>query len=57
MEERSHVLSTTIKRNIDDMPTFGAGTNIAAVLLGVLGIPGAELVPLAGNLLVARPYG
>lgn len=43
--------------HVTKLQTIGAGTNIAAVLLGVLGIPGADLVPLAGDLLVARPYG
>lgn len=43
--------------HVSKLQTIGAGTNIAAVLLGVLGVPGAQLVPLAGELLVARPYG
>lgn len=43
--------------HVSKLQTIGVGTNIAAVLLGVLGIPGAKLVPLAGDLLVARPYG
>jgi predicted Zn-dependent protease len=30
--------------------------NIATVLLDALGVPGAGLIPVAGDLLVARPY-
>ncbi|MGQ0811204.1 MAG: M48 family metalloprotease, partial [Nitrospiraceae bacterium] len=37
--------------------TIGAGTTVAAVLLEALGVPGSGFVPLAGDLLVARPYG
>jgi predicted Zn-dependent protease len=42
--------------HVSKLQTIGAGTNIAAVLLDALGVPGAGLVPLAGDLLVARPY-
>ena len=39
------------------LQTIGPGTNIAAVLLSAFGVPGAGLVPLAADLLIARPYG
>lgn len=43
--------------HVTKLQTIGTGTNIAAVLLNALGVPGAGLVPLAGDLLIARPYG
>jgi len=43
--------------HVTKLQTIGTGTNIAAVLLSALGVPGAELVPVAGDLLIARPYG
>jgi predicted Zn-dependent protease len=43
--------------HVTKMQTIGTGTNIAAVLLNAFGVPGAGLVPMAGDLLIARPYG
>jgi len=43
--------------HVTKLQTIGVGTNIAAVLLDAFGVPGAGLVPLAGDLLIARPYG
>ena len=43
--------------HVTKLQTIGAGTNIAAVLLNAFGVPGAGLVPIAGDLLIARPYG
>ena len=43
--------------HVTKLQTIGAGTNIAAVLLNAFGVPGAGFVPLAGDLLIARPYG
>jgi len=43
--------------HVTKMQTIGMGTNIAAVLLNAFGVPGAGLVPMAGDLLIARPYG
>jgi predicted Zn-dependent protease len=42
--------------HVTRLQTIGAGVNIATVLLDALGVPGAGLVPVAGDLLVARPY-
>ncbi len=42
--------------HVTKLQTIGAGVNIATVLLDALGVPGAGLVPVAGDLLVARPY-
>jgi len=42
--------------HVTTLQTIGTGTNIAAVLLNAFGVPGAGLVPLAGDLLIARPY-
>jgi predicted Zn-dependent protease len=39
------------------LQTIGAGTNIATILLSAYGVPGAGLLPMAGDLLIARPYG
>lgn len=43
--------------HVTKLQTIGAGVNVAAILLDALGVPGAGLVPVAGDLLVARPYG
>jgi Zn-dependent protease with chaperone function len=43
--------------HVTKLQTIGTGTNIAAVLLSAFGVPGAGLVPMAGDLLIARPYG
>lgn len=43
--------------HVTKMQTIGTGTNIAAVLLNAFSVPGAGLVPIAGDLLIARPYG
>jgi predicted Zn-dependent protease len=43
--------------HVTKLQTIGTGTNIAAVLLSAFGVPGAGLVPVAGDLLIARPYG
>ena len=43
--------------HVTKLQTIGTGTNIAAVLLDAFGVPGAGLVPIAGDLLIARPYG
>lgn len=42
--------------HVTKLQTIGTGTNIAAVLLNAFGVPGAGLVPMAGDLLIARPY-
>jgi predicted Zn-dependent protease len=42
--------------HVTRLQTIGTGVNIATVLLDALGVPGAGLVPVAGDLLVARPY-
>ena len=42
--------------HVTRLQTIGAGVNIATVLLDALGVPGAGLIPVAGDLLVARPY-
>jgi predicted Zn-dependent protease len=43
--------------HVTKLQNIGTGTNIAAVLLNAFGVPGAGLVPIAGDLLIARPYG
>ena len=43
--------------HVTKLQTIGTGTNIAAILLSAFGVPGAGLVPMAGDLLIARPYG
>ena len=43
--------------HVTKLQTLGTGTNIAAALLSAFGVPGAGLVPIAGDLLIARPYG
>ena len=43
--------------HVTKLQTIGTGANIAAVLLSAFGVPGAGLVPIAGDLLIARPYG
>ena len=43
--------------HVTKLQTIGTGTNIATILLNAFGVPGAGLVPLAGDLLIARPYG
>ncbi len=43
--------------HVSKLQTIGAGTNIAAILLSAFGVPGAGLLPMAGDLLIARPYG
>ena len=43
--------------HVTKLQTIGTGTNIAASLLSAFGMPGAGLVPIAGDLLIARPYG
>ncbi len=43
--------------HVTKLQTIETGTNIAAVLLSEFGVPGAGLVPVAGDLLIARPYG
>jgi len=42
--------------HVTRLQTIGAGVSIATVLLEALGVPGAQLAPLAGDMLVARPY-
>jgi predicted Zn-dependent protease len=42
--------------HVTKLQTIGTGTSIAAVLLNAFGVPGAGLVPLAGDLLITRPY-
>lgn len=42
--------------HVTKLQTMGTGMNIASILLSVLGVPGARLLPMAGELLVARPY-
>ncbi len=43
--------------HVSKLQNIGTGTNIAAVLLSVFGVPGAGLLPMASDLLIARPYG
>ena len=43
--------------HMSKLQTIGAGTNIAAILLSAFGVPGSGLLPMAGDLLIARPYG
>ncbi|MGA6826071.1 M48 family metallopeptidase [Nitrospira sp. NS4] len=43
--------------HVTTLQTIGTGTSIAAIVLNALGVPGAGLVPIAGDLLIARPYG
>lgn len=43
--------------HVTKLQTIGTGTNIAAGLLSAFGVPGAGLLPIAGDLLIARPYG
>lgn len=38
------------------MGPWGTGMTIASILLGLLAVPGARLVPMGGELLIARPY-
>ena len=42
--------------HVTRLQTIGTGVNIATVLLEALGVPAAQLRPIAGDLLVARPY-
>ncbi len=42
--------------HVTKLKTIGTGVTIAAVLLDAVGVPGAGLVPIAGQLLVERPY-
>jgi len=42
--------------HVTKLQIIGTGTSVAAVLLNAFGVPGAGLVPLAGDLLIARPY-
>jgi predicted Zn-dependent protease len=43
--------------HVTKLQRMGAGVSIATVLLEALGVPGAQLTPLAGDLFLARPYG
>lgn len=43
--------------HVSKLQHIGTGTNIAAVLLSAFGVPGAGLLPMASDLLIARPYG
>jgi len=43
--------------HVTTLQTIGTGTNIVSALLSAFGVPGAGLVPMAGDLLIARPYG
>jgi predicted Zn-dependent protease len=52
----AHEIAHADLGHVTKLQTIGAGTSIASVLLEALGVPGAGLVPLAGDLLVARPY-
>jgi len=42
--------------HVTKLKTIATGVNLAAVLLDAVGIRGAGLVPIAGELLVERPY-
>lgn len=53
----AHEIAHADLGHVSKMQTIGTGTSIATVLLEALGVPGAGLVPLAGDLLVARPHG
>jgi predicted Zn-dependent protease len=52
----AHEIAHADLGHVTRLQTIGAGVNIATVLLDALGVPGAGLVPVAGDLLVARPY-
>lgn len=52
----AHEIAHADLGHVTKLQNIGAGTSIATVLLEALGVPGAGLVPLAGDLLVARPY-
>lgn len=43
--------------HVTKLQRIGTGVNLATVLLEALGVPGAQLTPLAGDLFLARPYG
>jgi predicted Zn-dependent protease len=53
----AHEIAHADLGHVTRLQTIGTGVNIATVLLEALGVPGAQLTPLAGDLLVARPYG
>ena len=52
----AHEIAHADLGHVTKLQTIGAGVNIATILLDALGVPGAQLAPLAGELLVARPY-
>lgn len=55
-EQLSGSLAHADLGHVTRLQTIGTGTNIAAVLLNAFGVPGAGLAPMAGDLLIARPY-
>lgn len=52
----AHEIAHADLGHVTKLQTIGTGTNIAAIVLSALGVPGARLVPMAGELLIARPY-
>ena len=52
----AHEIAHADLGHVTKLQTIGTGVNIATVLLDALGVPGAGLVPVAGNLFVALPY-
>jgi predicted Zn-dependent protease len=55
-EQLSGSLAHADLGHVTRLQTIGTGTNIAAVLLNAFGVPDAGLAPMAGDLLIARPY-
>ncbi len=53
----AHGVAHAALGHVSKLQTIVAGTNIAAILLSACGVPGAGLLPMAGDLLIARPYG
>ena len=53
----AHEIAHADLGHVTKLQTIGTGANLASVLLEALGVPGAQLTPLAADLLVARPYG
>jgi Zn-dependent protease with chaperone function len=43
--------------HVSKLQNIETGTNIAAILLSAFGVPGAGLLPMVGDLLIAWPYG
>ena len=43
--------------HVSKLQNIETGTNIAAILLSAFGVPGAGLLAMDGDLMIARPYG